>query len=346
MSNFATGVVLDYNVTRGGIRHVAFNSSVTRTSNDATILLRPNGATVFDVTVDNPCIGIENRGTTNQLIGVRIGITGITGRNINPNCGGVYISVGLLQISNAIIAGNTSVVANMPAFGVRNRGEVDITNSYIFLTDRGIWADPQVGGGIMGMADAWLDSLGTTGILYTPAVGVNEAGETSISSSWITCGHSASLCSAAIDLNGNARSVNITGNLLVAYNGFGGANAGAGVHLGQGLTDIGVTISGNSIGLGNGLGFANGVFSDSGNAGWNVTGNIFRGNAATVTISAGNDNYVVSSNNMATNVSKITNLSSGAANGKIGMNTGVNIITPKTCGVLPTVDSEGRVTSC
>ncbi len=335
-ATFATGDIFTYNVTNGCVRNLQITSSVVRTSG-ANIKLVPNGACLENVVVDKYFTGVHNTGLVNNIKGSMIGRTGSTARSVGASRG--IFNEGILGIVNTTIASGTQVNANMPAYGIQNWGEIDLANSYIFNFDRGIFTNPPAGkGGIMTMTNTWIDGGLEFGVLIDASNGSTEIGESLISNSWIACGFNASSCVAAVSLSGAAiRTVGINGNMLIGYSN----GAGSGIFVGG--TSGGYMIGNNFIGITN-FGFAQGVFTGTGAIQINITGNLFVGNTTALLFSAGNDDVVVSSNNMSANTNKITG--TGPSNYKAGLNTGVNIIAGGGACTVNGRDDEGRITVC
>lgn len=337
-STFPTGDVLTYNVTTGTIRSIRFESTVDRTSG-ATIRLPPNGATVQDVTICGPYLGIHSTGQINRVIDVNVGCAAdinvankgpITSRAVAANSGGIFNDGGILQIIGGVASGGTLTPAAMPEYAVRSRGKTDLVNSNLYLANKGFWADPVYPQGAIGsIVGSDIDSILETGI-EIDGRGALELNH-SISSTWITCGFSGTTCTAAIWLRGGpnsptheygARRITISNNNILGYN----SGVGQGIWLDQtptsGTHAVDVTITGNNIGVPN-FGFQNGVLTATNVTAFNIGKNNFKSNTTAVTLSAGANDYAITGNNMENNTSKLTGHTASSTRKAAG-NTGVS----------------------
>jgi len=263
--------------------------------------------------------GIYSSGSLNKI--ENMDISSITSRTIAPNSGGVVVDGAVLIAVNVAVGGSTFVASEMPEFGWSIQvGELDASQCYAFLCNKGLQALPTSGQTVLGIVckGCWFDSCLAYGAVFATVTGGSVALVT-MASTWVAPGFaSVNGYGMVFDSTsgGTINQIVLSGNIFSNYNN----GVGWGLYLAG--TSLHAVATGNIIGATN-FGHQIGFYAAPNVTKFNFTANEVAGNTTGIVVGSGANEYLISSNTLFGNGTALT-YATTPATGRIVENIGYN----------------------
>jgi hypothetical protein len=223
ITNTTTGDVLPISTTFNSVRDIGFRSVNPRTSG-AFINLIGDNILVDNCNFQYGYIGVESSGNLNRVQNCTVDY--ITPFSIAEGSCGVLCTAGILSVFGTAVSSTSLAVNNFGRAGYMvTGGELDIDQSFAFLTAYGLYAYAGPGKEIIGVNvnKCWFDSHSERGVTFQTQGDGTNPGRGIISliwvkGSWISAGYNNTANPLGLAFSTTANIYDIIGNIFAEGN--------------------------------------------------------------------------------------------------------------------------------